>query len=87
MKRFTPIQVPAVLPADTAKKAATATWGRYPEALARILTVDDLYGKSKAGLRTMHNEIFARLGYIFNPPVNQSITNKKKPRLQTGAGV
>lgn len=48
---------------------ATATIpGRFPEGSLRLLTENDLYGKSDWDLRVMRNEIFARHGYIFNKP-------------------
>jgi hypothetical protein len=40
--------------------------GKYPETFQRLLTVEDLDGKSKQELRLMRNEIFARYGYIFS---------------------
>jgi len=39
--------------------------GKYPDCSTRLLTDDDLVGKSKQELRLMRNEIFARYGYIF----------------------
>lgn len=42
--------------------------GDYPEGSLRLLTADDLMTKSKAELKIMRNEIFARHGYIFKTP-------------------
>lgn len=39
--------------------------GKYPEGSTRLLTADDLTGKSPWELKVMRNEIYARHGYIF----------------------
>jgi hypothetical protein len=39
--------------------------GKYPEGSTRLLTADDLAGKSPWELKVMRNEIYARHGYIF----------------------
>jgi hypothetical protein len=39
--------------------------GKYPQASERLLTTADFKGLTKADLKIMHNEIFARYGYIF----------------------
>lgn len=38
--------------------------GQYPFASERLLTEDDLAGRSAYDLKIMRNEIFARHGYI-----------------------
>lgn len=42
--------------------------GKYPEGSTRLLTENDLAGKSDWDLRIMRNEIYARHGYIFKSP-------------------
>jgi hypothetical protein len=42
--------------------------GKYPEGSARLLTYDDVAGKSSWELKIMKNEIYARHGYIFKTP-------------------
>lgn len=42
--------------------------GKYPEGSARLLTVNDIAGKSAWELNIMRNEIYARHGYIFKDP-------------------
>ena len=39
--------------------------GKYPEGSTRLLTPDDVTGKSSWELKIMKNEIYARHGYIF----------------------
>ncbi len=39
--------------------------GKYPEGSTRLLTLDDVTGKSSWELKIMKNEIYARHGYIF----------------------
>ncbi len=41
--------------------------GRFPEASLRLLTDDEVAGKSEADLKLMRNEIYARHGMIFPP--------------------
>jgi len=46
--------------------------GRFPQASERLLSVSDLQGLSKADLKIMRNEIFARHGYIFQTQAMKS---------------
>lgn len=39
--------------------------GKYPKASERLLTTADFKGLTRADLKIMHNEIFARYAYIF----------------------
>jgi hypothetical protein len=42
--------------------------GKYPEGSTRLLSHDDVAGKSSWELKIMKNEIYARHGYIFKTP-------------------
>ena len=42
--------------------------GKYPEGSTRLLTDEDVAGKSPRELKIMKNEIYARHGYIFKTP-------------------
>jgi hypothetical protein len=42
--------------------------GKYPEGSTRLLTYNDVAGKSTWELKIMKNEIYARHGYIFKTP-------------------
>jgi hypothetical protein len=42
--------------------------GIYPEGSTRLLSPDDVMGKSPWELKIMKNEIYARHGYIFKTP-------------------
>jgi hypothetical protein len=42
--------------------------GKYPEGSTRLLTSNDVAGKSPWELKVMKNEIYARHGYIFKTP-------------------
>jgi hypothetical protein len=42
--------------------------GKYPEGSTRLLTSNDIAGKSAWELKIMRNEIYARHGYIFKDP-------------------
>lgn len=52
---------PYVEPTPTNNKSV----GKYPFTSQRLVTTSDISGKSKAELKIMRNEIFARHGYIF----------------------
>jgi hypothetical protein len=45
--------------------AGSAVPGKYPEGSSRLLTPEDVSGKSPWELKVMKNEIYARHGYIF----------------------
>lgn len=49
----------------TASHTSNSVPGKYPEGSTRLLTTNDLAGKSQWELRVMRNEIYARHGYIF----------------------
>jgi hypothetical protein len=67
----TPFETPAQMPVQPPRAArlpavnAVSLPGRFPEASTRILTTNDLYGKTNWDMRIMRNEIFARYGYVF----------------------
>lgn len=52
--------------------------GRFPEGARRLLTPDDLKGRSPWELRIMRNEIFARHGYIFKSPEMSSYFTRQR---------
>jgi hypothetical protein len=55
----------AVTLALVACLSASHAQGLYPETSTRVLTVEDVDGKSKMQLKIMRNEVYARYGYIF----------------------
>lgn len=54
---------------------ASSLPGQYPFASERLLTESDLVGLSRAELKIMRNEIYARHGYIFQTPAMQEHFN------------
>lgn len=60
----TPVQA-AVQPRTPSQTLNTSLPGRFPEGSARLLSTNDLSGKTAWDLRIMRNEIFARYGYVF----------------------
>ena len=51
---------------------------KYPEASSRLLTAQDLAGKSAWDLKVMRNEIFARYGYRFKSEDMRGYFNKQE---------
>lgn len=65
-----PENTPRPTPTSTPRteNAGGAVPGKYPAGSTRLLTEDDVAGKTSWELKVMKNEIYARHGYIFKTP-------------------